>query len=393
MRACHVVYGYFPADPRVKREVDTLVRQGHEVSVIALRDSGEAGMIKTESVTLRRLPLRIRRGSRARYLYQYVLFFLEAAALLGRLHRQHRFDIIHVHSLPDFLVFVAFMPKLTGARVVLDLHEAMPEILSARFGGGTRAPLVMAGLILERVSCRFADRVIVVNDAIRRLLASRGTPLEKMTVIMNASDLDLPLARPSRLEGELKAAGKQAIVYVGGINPERDLEVLVHAMSIVRARHNVVLWLIGRGEEPYLKRLQELAQREGFQGDFRIGPWMQRDEVLPMLALSEIGPITYEYNPLTRLAVPNKIFEYAAAEKPLVVADLPTVHTLLGDSALYYRPGDPDDLARCIVELLEDPPLRRRLAQAGRQVLSQYSWTVMAERLRQVYAQLTPARG
>ena len=44
MRICHVAYAYFPADPRVRREVDALRGAGYDVEVICLRGESEAGV-------------------------------------------------------------------------------------------------------------------------------------------------------------------------------------------------------------------------------------------------------------------------------------------------------------------------------------------------------------
>ena len=108
------------------------------------------------------------------------------------------------------------------------------------------------------------------------------------------------------------------------------------------------------------------------------------------LALTELGVVTYERNPLTELAVPNKVFEYSAAGKPLVLARLPTLESLLGDAALYYEPGDADDLREKMRYLLERPEEARRLADRGSAVLASYRWEVMEDRLKHVYTDLIP---
>jgi len=60
-------------------------------------------------------------------LLEYLAFFALASFKLIALHIQKRYNVVQVHNLPDWLVFVALIPKLSGARVILDLHDLMPE--------------------------------------------------------------------------------------------------------------------------------------------------------------------------------------------------------------------------------------------------------------------------
>ena len=54
--------------------------------------------------------------------------------LLMRRHVKARYQLIHVHSVPDFLVFAAWFPKLTGAKIILDIHDLLPELYAGKYG-------------------------------------------------------------------------------------------------------------------------------------------------------------------------------------------------------------------------------------------------------------------
>ena len=383
MRACHVVYGYFPFDPRVRREVEALVRRGHEIDVIAAADHGEGSEESALGVRVHRVPWPVVRGGRIRYAFQYVLFFLVASVRLLRLHWTHRFDVIHIHSLPDFQVLGALPERALGARIVLDLHEALPEIMAARFGYGS---LVGVARALEKISCLVAHQVLVVNDGIKSLLVGRGVEASKLIVVMNSPNLQRsPPMRENRLAVPLPSQEGRLIVYVGGINKERDLELLIRATGRLRDSHNAQLAVYGYGDATYRERLKLVAREERLGTAFFLGPALEPEEVQNYVALSEIGPITYERNPLTELAIPNKAFEYAAAQKPLVIADLKCLRALFGDAALYYEPGDPEDLAYQIAILLDNADLRRHLAEKASGVLQTCRWEVMENRLVAAY--------
>ena len=383
MRACHVVYGYFPFDPRVRREVEALVRRGHEIHVIAAQDHGEASEESAPGVRVHRVPWPVVRGGRTRYVVQYLIFFLVASLQLLRLHRAHRFDVIHIHSLPDFQVLGALPERAMGARIVLDLHEALPETVAARFGRGL---LVGVARALETTSCMVAHQVLVVNDAIRTLLIGRGVEASKVIVVMNSPNLQSPLAnRGKQLEQYPPFKDGRPIVYVGGLNKERDLELLVRATARLRDSHQARLAVYGYGDAAYKERLRQVAREEQLGNAFFLGPALKQEDVLAYVGLSEVGPITYERNELTELAIPNKVFEYAAARKPLVIADLKCLRALFGDAALYYRPGQSQDLANQIAKLFDDPDLGRDLVEKASGILQTCRWEIMERRLVAAY--------
>src|SRR3989449_7863420 len=170
-------YTTYPWDPRVRREAESLVQRGPSVTVVCCREAEEPAHETVHGVSVERVPLTIRRGGALRYLYQYGLFFLLAALAL----RRHRPAAVHVHSVPDFIAFAALGPRLRGIPLTSDLHEAMPELVLARF---PRSRLVVRlALAAERLSCAIANRVIVVNETIRDLMAARAVPAGRITVV------------------------------------------------------------------------------------------------------------------------------------------------------------------------------------------------------------------
>ncbi len=368
IRVVHVVYSSYPFDPRVRRVVEAQRDWGFNVHVVALEEPGQPHTEILGGVVVQRVPLEAVRGGRARYAFQYAIFLMAATLLVLRI-------------------------RLLGSKVVLDLHEAMPEIVRARFRASERSLLPALARALEWMSCAFADTVLTATDPIRGLLVRRGTAASKITVVMNS-----PRVIPTRqidvsvLRTNLGLNGQSAIVYVGGLNEERDLGVLVRAVAGLRTDPPLRLVMFGYGSNEYRSYLRELAEREGLL-DFFLGVRLPSEEVQPYLSLSDIGVVTYQRNPLTELAIPNKVFEYSAVGKPLILARLSALESLFGDAALYYEPGDPMDLREKIRFLLEHPSDARRLAERGSTVLAGCRWDIMEERLRTVYAGLLSSGG
>ena len=134
-----LAHAYYEEDSRVRREAEALVRAGHPVEVFALRRPGDPSEGVLDGVVIHRLDVRRHQGAGITvYLREYLDFLARATIALARVHRARRFGLVHVDTLPDFLVFAAMPLKLAGVPVLLDLHEAMPEFFRARFPGGRR---------------------------------------------------------------------------------------------------------------------------------------------------------------------------------------------------------------------------------------------------------------
>jgi len=393
MNICHVVYSHYPFDPRVRKEVGALASLGHDVDVIAVQDQGEQPEEALGRVHVYRLPIGIIRGEKLRYAYQYGLFFLCSVALLFRLFLVRRYAVIHVHSLPDFQIFCTFPERLLGAHVILDLHEAMPEIVQARFHLSPHHPLLTAARVAERLSALYANRIIVATDQRQRLLIRRGVESTKMAVVMNSPD-DASIAGPpsDELRSQLGLDGRRVVVQAGGVNPERDLEVLIKATGQLSAQYPMSLLLYGKGDPGYIDRLQSVAA-EYSRLDFRFGGWVPQAVALQLVRLSEVGVVTYQRNPLTELAAPHKLLEYAAAGKPLVLADLDGLREVWETAALFYRPGDVADLASRIEQLLGDVGLKTRLSEKARLLAERFDWRHSRKALLETYDAITMGVG
>jgi hypothetical protein len=157
---------YFPSDIRVRREVEALLSDGHEVDVLCVRDGNEPRRDAFKGARVIRLPVSHRRGGLLGYLVEYGVFALLAGVLAGALHVRRRYDLVQVHSLPDPLVFAALVPRLLGARVLLDLHETMPEFFATRFRGAPPAA-ARAVVAAEQASIRFATHVITCTEQMK----------------------------------------------------------------------------------------------------------------------------------------------------------------------------------------------------------------------------------
>jgi glycosyltransferase involved in cell wall biosynthesis len=320
------------------------------------------------------------------------MFFFLVFCTLNRLDIRKKFDVVHVHSLPDFLVFVAVFQKLKKRKIILDLHEVMPEIYAARFKKDMGSSLVKFVCVLERKSCSFAHQVITVNDARREVLEGRGVPTEKITVIMNTPDDKIFIKKNVDVfKRQLNLEDKYITVYVGGINPERNLEVIIKAMAILKKDIPELYFVLfghsyGQEGSHYVDDLKALAREQGVSDSVYFGGRLAREDVAGYMDLAHFGVISYLANPMTELAMPNKVFEYIALDVPIISCRLKGLYSLMGDeAAIYFEPENEEDLAAKIKLLHGDQDMANRLIKSGKEIYVNYTWQIMKDRLNALY--------
>ena len=135
------------------------------MDVIALREPGQPRVIQSNGITTIAVQTRtINERSQFSYLLRIVLFFWRAMLLLSWRQLRFRYDVVHIHSVPDFLVFTAWLPKLMGAKLILDIHDLLPELYASKFGVNQNSLIFTFLLAVERISVAFADHIITAND-------------------------------------------------------------------------------------------------------------------------------------------------------------------------------------------------------------------------------------
>src|ERR1700704_1121608 len=129
-----LTHSYYEEDSRVRREAEALVAAGRPVDVYGLRRQGDDPEALIDGVHLYRVDVQRHQGAGvATYLREYLAFLGRAGWALTRAHRQRRYGLVQVHTMPDFLIFAGLPLRTVGVPLVLDLHEAMPEFFPTRF--------------------------------------------------------------------------------------------------------------------------------------------------------------------------------------------------------------------------------------------------------------------
>ncbi|MDP2675116.1 MAG: glycosyltransferase family 4 protein [Dehalococcoidia bacterium] len=371
-RICIIRQNYFPAEAHVRKNVDALTAAGYAVDVVCLREKGERAREPYGEGMVHRLPLTRRRGGPLRYAFEYAAFMAMASLLVSRLALRRRYRIVEVYNLPDFFVLAALVPRLLGARVILYLFEMMPEHIADQFGLRPGGMPVKALRLLERWSVAFANRAIVVGPYDKGVRERRGVPAAKLALVMNVPEEGLFRPAPPP---EPEGGDAFRVITHGSLLKRYGIQTLIRAVPHLRDHvPGLEVWIVGAGE--YREELEALAKELGVETQVRFTGWAPIEEVPALIARCHVGVVPM----LATWMLPNKLFEYAAMERPIVASAVPSIQALFpGDSVLYFPPGDAEALARCLAGLYADPALRARLAANARRVLERHSWQEMRE--------------
>ena len=371
-RVLIVRQGWVPLDPRVRRDMQSLRLQGHTIDVICRRRSGYPTRENAEHGVIWRLPNLPGRGGAAWYLAQYAWFMCLASLWTSVLQLRHSYDMVQVHSLPDTLVFAAWLPRILGVPVILDLQETMPEFFATKFGLDVTHFWVRVVGAFEQMSARFATHVLTCTEQMREAFTRRGTPAEKITVILNSADESVFAPRPKPAN---KSADDFVVVCHGTIEERYGHEEVVQAVALLRSELPSLRLRI-YGEGAHLPAIRELVARLGIEDQV----WFSKgivplSELLEGIAGADLGVVAMRRDAFRDLTHCNKMFDFISMRIPAIVSRTRSVEEYFDEDCFeLFESGDPADLARAIRRLWLDPARRTQLVERAAEVNEPYRW-------------------
>jgi glycosyltransferase involved in cell wall biosynthesis len=372
-----VVFSSYPADPRPRRAAEALLKEGMHVDYLCETDEKSPKRERIGNLEVIRLPIKHFRGSKFSYAYQYSSFITMSASILAWRSLQNRYDLIYIHNMPDILVCSALFPKMLGAKVILDQHDPMPELMMTIFGMAEDSSAVRVIRMLEKWSIARADRVVAVNLVCKRIFAARSCSPEKIGVVMNAPDGAIFPYRSARSYPSKSNSTTDpfVIMYHGSIVERNGLDLAVEALAKVqKSIPSAELRIYGRST-PFLEQVMQRAKELGLEQNVRyLGP-KRLEELVLEIESCDVGVIPNQRNAFTDINTPTRIFEYLALGKPVIAPRTVGIQDYFDpESLFYFDSGDADELAERIVEVHANPDRTLDVADRGQRVYLAHTW-------------------
>lgn len=362
---------------------------GYRVSIICPKGKGyERGHEVIDGIHIYRHTLPIEASGALGYAMEYAWALFWEFLLAWRVLLSRGFDVIHACNPPDTIFLVGGFFKLFGKKFIFDHHDINPELYEAKFG---RRDLFYKLLIaFERWTFRTADISIATNESYKRIAIERGgMPPERVFVVRSGPDLRrLKIIPP--VPG-LKQGRKFLVGYVGVMGKQEGIDYLLRAAQhTVRElkRTDIHFGLVGGGTE--LEEMKVYANSLGVSDYITFTGRVPDQQMLEMLNTADVCVNPDVANEMNDKSTMNKIMEYMALGKPVVQFDLTEGRHSAREASLYAEKNNERDLARKIIELLDNPELREKMGRIGRsRIENELEWKHEAPKLLRAYQALS----
>jgi glycosyltransferase involved in cell wall biosynthesis len=368
---CHISFSPYPEDPRIRRYVNALLEYGYKVFVIGITDDINPKFEKIGNLEIHRINISKKRASYARRVFEYVMFFVRASAKASILYFKHKIKIFHTHNLPDFVVFTALIPKIFGAKLILDMHELTPEAMMMRENISEKSFVVKLSKFIEKISTKLADEHITIHDIAAKIFESRNKV--KYFSIMNGVDAN-------ELQGLQKTHTDDFnIIYHGTINPNLNLGLVIDALSVLKTKlppdefRKVKFLLYGKG--PSLTGLMEKRDELNLQDNVIYKGSLPHTEMLKELTKASVCIYPPLRNIYTEICYPIKLTELANLGIPVISSRYKTIlHYYPEDTFFYFDAGDLKGLVKQILIVKNNPELASQRAENAKKAYDKVSW-------------------
>jgi len=372
MRICMLAYSFFETDGRVLMYTDALSERGDQVDVIALAREGQPNHENVNGINVYRIQKRIinEKGVFS-YLIRLLFFFVKSFILLAKRHMVSPYHLIHVHSVPDFEVFAGLIPKLLGAKIILDIHDIVPEFYAGKFQKGHNSLIFKLLVLLEKLSIMFSDYVIIANDLWKKTLASRSVRSDKCKVILNYPDLAKFQKTP-----KIRSRKKFIMIFPGSLNWHQGIDIAVKAF--IKVLKNIPLaefHIYGDGAER--KSILSLIRKLGLEENVLVKKNVPLSELPEIISNADLGVVPKRANSFGNEAFSTKILEFMAVGIPVVVSATKIDKYYFNESIVkFFEPEDENDLAEAILLLAKDKKLKVKLTSNAQRFIEKNGWDI-----------------
>jgi glycosyltransferase involved in cell wall biosynthesis len=284
-------------------------------------------------------------------------------------HLRKRYDLLHIHSIPDFVVFTGLLPKLMGAKIILDIHDILPELYESKFGVSRDSMGFKTMLFLEKISTAFADHVIIANHIWQDRLVKRCLSGEKCTVLLNYPDEAIfrPIPRDRKTDEFI-------MLYPGTLNQHQGLDIAIRAFALIKDKAPHAVFHI-HGEGRTQDSLVELVGELNLQDRVLFKPMLPIREIAKVMANADLAVVPKKSDSFGNEAFSTKILEFMSVGIPVTVSNTKIDQYYFNDSVVqFFNGGDPEDLARSMLLLINDPQRRESMSKNALQFVKAYNW-------------------
>lgn len=376
-----IAQSIYDFDPRIIRFTNVLTEQNFQVEIICLRYKHQSKFEIVNGVKVHRIMQVFPQNKILSYIFYSMIFTLNAFIKCTILTAgKNKPDFIHVHNMPDYLVFTTLIPRMRKVPVILDMHDLTVELFKEKWSERKFNKVKFLLKFVEKLSCDYVDHIIAVTKECVDILVNRGIDPSKISLIMNSADESVFCWDGAESSVDKKFHHK--IVYHGTIAKRFGLHYFIQAMpEIVKIFPELEFHLYGVLNGDYAVELQDMIANLNLTNNVIFKNPIPYNEVNEMFKSYDLGVVTYELTEYMNLALPTKACEYASSGLPFIISELISVKTLFRrESVIYIDPKDPRMISDKVITFYQNPELGLKLSQNAFEDVSKISWSKMKQR-------------
>ena len=365
-------YRRYQHDAYLRRYLEALLQAGAQVDVLCLRHPDYPTPAQRPNLRIFTIPATRSHGSFLSYLFGYSTAFLLFTAWLLVLYIRNPYHVIHIHNMPDFLIFTALIPRMLGAKLILDIRDPMPEFYRSKFKLRARSLTMHCLQMQERLSAAAAHAVVTPNANFKHNLISRHIPEDKITLLPYRPDPHL-FNRRNVKKDKTNHPGSFTLIYPGTIAPRYGLDVAIRALPLLKASIPQIRLVIIGPQTTYSAQLADLAEELGVSAQVDLQPAIALNKIPQQIAQANVGIYPAYPDAHMSIATPMKVLEYITMGIPVIAARLKGLEERLDNRAvMFFEPGDVEQFSDCVTELANSPARRAQLVQNADELLLQH---------------------
>jgi len=352
-----------------------LVEKGHRISIIASPVSYLTGSKDSEKKTRSEQDGKITIYRTSTYSALHKSFFHRIISFVSFMVssffqslRIRSVDVVWGTSPPIFQCITAWLiARIKGAKFILEVRDLWPAFAVA-VGVLKNKIVISLSQWLERFLYRRADQVIVNSPGYIQHVKKRGA--KHVSMVPNGADASFfKVNETSKLRKRLGWSDTFILLYAGAHGMSNDLQTVLAAAELIKARKDIRIVLLGDGKEKH-NLMQEAKTRTLTNVQF-LDP-VSKNKIADYLNAADACLAILKPIALYKTTYPNKVFDYMAAGKPIVLAIDGVIREVVEDARCGYfcQPGDIREIAGCIQKMCDlNADTRRTMGQNGRQYL------------------------
>ena len=399
IQVCMVTYSDYEADIRVRREAEALVNEGYWVDIICLPSENRKKKYILNDVRVYPITKFLffsHRNKLISFLYRYLIFGILMFFKLIQLSISNKYRIVHVHNPPDPFVFFVLPIKLVyRMKIILDRHEPLYLGVQSLFGVDSKSGIIRIIKILENLSFRMSNKIIVINDVEYEDILARGVKKEKLHVLTNTID-EARITLPDDLScKELRNKTRcndncVIFIYQGLIAKERDLDTLIESAKSIYFDSKVSNFhILICGDGPFLLEVKETVKKYGMKDFFSFTGKIPFEELLINICCSDVGLVLAKDNEFYKRYSPNKLFEYYYFKKLVIASKVENLVRIAGSSCMFVNSGDCIDLSDNMIDAIKNlKRIKEEKKDSMDKIYKKYSWISIKKELFNCYKQI-----